>query len=992
MNAISPESIFRANPQLKRVGVPIEYTPEQLEEYVKCSQDPIYFIENHYRINNLDKGLMTIKLYDFQKEMIKLFHENRMCILKMPRQSAKTTTTVGYILWASLFNNDYGIAVLANKQKMAQEILDRYQLAYENLEPYMQQGVKKFNEGTVELENGSKIIATATSISAIRGFSINLLFCDEAAWIPNNIMSEFFSSVYPTLSSGKTTKFIMSSCVVKDTYVFTPNGIGQMSDFINYDVTDNPNVSYNIPKYKVYGMDGIRSGEYFCNNGKVPTKIIRSSSSILECSLEHKLWVYKDGKFDWVKAKDLTENDYVSIKYGENIWGNNDDISDFVPYTSNKYHNKFIPPKTISKDLAYFLGLYLAEGYSRDKNGCYQTTITCGDDISGIIHSLGLTYVKYDDVHYTINSVALIKFLQYFGFDLNKKAKEKVIPKRLFSCSKEIITAFLSGFFDGDCSASTRGTISVASASKDLLLQIRILLLNLGVLTQYYSSVTPPTKKVKVESICHRLELNDYKSCLIFYDEIGFRLHRKQERRSILSQPKKRISKDIISDARLFLKENGLDLIEDFTFKRTNHATRERCLEIQGIEQFPEIFHPNLKWEKIKSIEDSENEVYDFSLDHIEDDKWCHSVLYNGIVGHQTPRGLNMFFKFWTDAKAQRNDFIPYEIHWSQVPGRDGDWERKQRAVLGDAVFNQEYNTTFLGSTNTLISGEKLATLAYQEPINKYSDMIIYQEPIVESFDDETGRQLTTNHIYVITVDVSEGKNLDYSAFSVFDVSTMPYRQVATYRNNAIPPMLYPTIIKSCAEYYNNAFVLVEINNNPHVANILSDDLGYENLLKVSTGNKKGQTLSLGFGKGVAMGLKMSPLVKRLGCSTLKTLVENDKLIVSDFETISELTTFVQEGPSYRAEEGCNDDLAITLVIFSWLATEKLFKDIVDHDIRMQLQLEKFEYIEAEMIPIGEKSTGIEIEHFVEDNAVWIETNSHDVYGAALKDLIDQNY
>lgn len=302
------------------------------------------------------------------------------------------------------------------------------------------------------------------------------------------------------------------------------------------------------------------------------------------------------------------------------------------------------------------------------------------------------------------------------------------------------------------------------------------------------------------------------------------------------------------------------------------------------------------------------------------------------------------------------------------------------------------HNCSFLGSTNTLISSEKLAFLAYKEPLKTFSDMVIYEDVINESFDEESGELVTRDHIYVLCVDVSEGKNLDYSAFSVIDISTMPYRQVAVYRNNAISPMLFPNIIKTCAEYYNKAYVLVEVNNNPQIAMILHDDLQYENVMMVASGNKQPQRLCMGSGRNVAMGLKMTPLVKRLGCSNLKTLVENDKLIINDFTTISELTTFVQFRTSYSAEEGCNDDLAMTLIIFSWLATEKLFKDIVDHDIRKQLQLEHFNYVEEETLPVFQKQVATNIDHFIEDNCVWVEGKGKNLYDDFFNQYFKEEY
>jgi len=560
---MSIESSYRANPQLKAEGVKIEFTQDQVEEYIKCSQDPIYFIQNFVKVVHVDHGVIPFKMWDFQQDMIKTFHENRFSIVKCPRQVGKTVSSVAYILWMTLFNSDQNIAILANKGDLAQEILDRYQLAYENLPMWLQQGVRVWNKRSIELENGSKVLASATSSNAIRGGSFTTVFLDEFAFVPPNIAEGFFTSVYPVISSGKSTKMIIVS----------------------------------------------------------------------------------------------------------------------------------------------------------------------------------------------------------------------------------------------------------------------------------------------------------------------------------------------------------------------------------------------------------------------------------------TPNGMNLFYKMWTDSVSNRSEYKNFSIHWSMVPGRDQKFKEQTIKNTSERQWQQEFECNFLGSTNTLVSGEKLASLAYQSQVGKYSDMIIYEQPVKDTIDDDTGEPLTKDHLYAITVDVSEGKNLDYSAFSVFDISGMPYRQVAVYRNNTIAPMLFPSIIKACAEYYNNAYVLIEINMNPQIADILSEDLDYENVLRVFTGNKKPQTLSMKGGRGIAQGLKMSPLVKRIGCSTLKTLIENDKLIISDFETISEMTTFVQEGPSYKAEEGCNDDLAMTLVIFGWLATQKLFKEIVEHDLRKQLQIENFDFIEDEMLPVLGPTTGLETKHFIEDGAVWVETTSSDPYRQIFNEL-----
>jgi hypothetical protein len=210
------ETSYRANPLLKKEGVKIEFDEGQVEEYLKCASDPLYFIQNYVKVVHVDHGVIPFKMWDFQKDMISTFHNNRFSIVKCPRQVGKTVSSVAYILWLSLFNPSQNIAILANKGDLAQEILDRYQLAYENLPMWLQQGVKVWNKRNIELENGSKVLASATSSNAIRGGSFTLVFLDEFAFVPNNIAENFFTSVYPVISSGKNTKMIIVS---------TPNGM-----------------------------------------------------------------------------------------------------------------------------------------------------------------------------------------------------------------------------------------------------------------------------------------------------------------------------------------------------------------------------------------------------------------------------------------------------------------------------------------------------------------------------------------------------------------------------------------------------------------------------------------------------------------------------------------------------------------------------------------------------------------------------------------------
>ena len=209
---------YLGNPNLKKVNTPVEFTKENILEFQKCAEDPIYFMENYMKIVSLDEGLVPFKMYDFQKHIVKTIHDNRFTICKLPRQSGKSTTTVSYLLHYAIFNPNSNIAILANKSTTARDILGRVQLAYENLPKWLQQGVINCNKGNIELENKSQIVAAATSSSAIRGGSYNIIFLDEFAFVPPNIAEMFFSSVYPTISSGTKTKMIIVS---------TPYGMNQ---------------------------------------------------------------------------------------------------------------------------------------------------------------------------------------------------------------------------------------------------------------------------------------------------------------------------------------------------------------------------------------------------------------------------------------------------------------------------------------------------------------------------------------------------------------------------------------------------------------------------------------------------------------------------------------------------------------------------------------------------------------------------------------------
>lgn len=356
-----------------------------------------------------------------------------------------------------------------------------------------------------------------------------------------------------------------------------------------------------------------------------------------------------------------------------------------------------------------------------------------------------------------------------------------------------------------------------------------------------------------------------------------------------------------------------------------------------------------------------------FIPNHIADDFFAsvYPTISSGqstkVIIVSTPRGMNHFYRMWHDAENGKNEYTPTDVHWSEVPGRDVLWKEQTIANTSEAQFKVEFECEFLGSINTLINPSKLRNLVYQEPIRKNAGLDIHTNP-------------EKDHNYLMTVDVARGMGNDYSAFIVFDITEFPYKVVAKYRNNEIKPMLFPNIIEEVAKGYNSAWMLIEINDiGDQVANILHFDLEYPNILMASMRGRNGQIVGQGFsGKRSQLGVRTTSGVKKLGCSNLKTLLEDDKILVSDYEVISELTTFSQRGNTFEAEEGCNDDLAMCLVLFSWLVAQEYFKEMTNNDVRKRLYEEKRNEIEQDMAPFGFVEDGLNDTIFTDtDGDTW---------------------
>ena len=524
---------YLGNPNLKAANQKTRFTKKQVEEFIRCQDNPIYFIENYLKIVTLDHGLQPFKMFNFQKEMVDTFHDNRFSICKLPRQSGKSTTIIAYLLHYAIFNANVNIAILANKAAIARDLLGRLQLAYENLPKFIQQGVINWNKGSLELENGSRILAAATSSSAVRGGSYNIIFLDEFAYVPTNIAEQFFSSVYPTISSGKSSKVMIVS----------------------------------------------------------------------------------------------------------------------------------------------------------------------------------------------------------------------------------------------------------------------------------------------------------------------------------------------------------------------------------------------------------------------------------------TPHGMNMFYKLWNDAIHERNSYKPIEVHWSEVPGRDEKWKEETIKNTSEQQFQTEFECEFLGSVDTLINSSKLRTMSHINPKTSNAGLDMYEEP-------------QKDKRYVMTVDVARGTVNDNSAFVVIDATRIPYQIVAKYKNNEIKPLVFPQIVHKIAKSYNNAEVLIEVNDiGGQVADTMQFDLEYDNLIMVNQRGRSGQVAGTGFsGRQSQLGLRTTKAVKKIGCSNLKTMIEHDKLIIQDFDIISELSTYILKGKEkYEAEEGANDDLVACLVMFAWLSNQTYFKELTDQDIRARLVDEQSRMMEQDMAPFGFIEDGLEQDESYKD-------------------------
>lgn len=971
---------------------------DMTEELFKVWSDVEYFAEKYCTVWHKQQAKrVPFKLLPTQRRVLKGYDSHNKNLVLKYRQGGISTVTELYLAHLIISVPDVKIAVVANNIKLARKFLKETTDFVDNLPSWFNiRPIKNASEHKI-YNNKTEIMALAASGDGVRGWSCDYLVIDEAAYLQHG--ANFWVSARGSMSAGG--KIFMISCVTDDTFVFTNEGIKQVKDFIKPEKEGG----YVIDKYSILGKDKTRSSNIMFNNGICETIKITTPISQVESSLPHKWWSFSKEKneYGWYETKDLNVGDYIAYQYGMEIWGNNDNVSDFNP-TTYKIINHFKPNK-ITKELAYFLGLFIAEGYANKKNGCI--IITCGDDISESLNVLNLPFkLQKDGVHYSVCSRNLIEFFEYLGFDLSLKAPKKYIPSRLLKMSRENIIELVKGMMDGDgCIEKKRTRISYTSTSELLIDQLRHIFNNFGIITNKEKHITKPTKKVKVFST--RFVLYGINENLITYcEKIGFGLERKYKiaieklNSNLLF---KKSSQDLVLKGKIILKDisekykiygSSLDkthkdhkrfikllnnknfLINDCNsynffeiYKQIKHKLNDE--EIAFIDS---IISPNIKWTPITNLENSENYTFDFSLPNEENDlTFCHSVIYNCLIGHQTPNGNDeVYYTTYEGAINKRNDFNVIHIRWWEdsrfntdlrfklldeyvddiwIKDRNGEkgldlvkcFELIQKGYQPTSTWYenetagydydpkriaQELECSFVGSGGNLINQE---TIESQEKNN-------VKPPIKCEYRDKNfwiWKEPEPDRRYVMGVDGSSGNSEDFSGIQIIDIDSG--EQVAEYQGRIKPEELGDMVFHY-ASRYNYAFVVMDITGGSGaVPMLILLSRGYKNVYYTESSNKAAKE-------------KLESFVNNEGKTPGFLISSNRAYIIADFEVItrkndfkirstrlmSEIKTFVWINGRYDHGRVSHDDLLFAAII-AFAGLNKLNQNGLDAEKARQM-------------------------------------------------------
>ncbi len=927
---------YNGNSKLRKAYTQISMSQYEIDEFEKCMNDPIYFVKNYVKIVVLGKGLQPFSLYSFQEDMIHTFIDERFVICKIPRQSGKSITTVAFLLHSILFNNHYNVAILAHKGAAANGLLGRLKLAYENLPTWLQSGIVEWNKGNIELENGSKIGAFATSADGLRSGSFDCVTGDTKLTIKKDnkektvTIKELFDSANansPKYSKNDYKKEISNvqqhkihQLVLQDNRKFENTSFKRTG---TYGETSHHSEMYGGNERNHQHMCIDNTGAYNRSpttneNGrrqKNKTKVaIRSSSNdrgkagtFFEDGLGRadknysRAFGVTERAYDWSSSLRRNQDENSEIELRESHFRRYPSKNKSGKYRSFDRYNTYRRNKTQNEKCSVGEEKN-TRACSEDKQEPRENTENCGYPS----RNEEKRRIQKKDERSQERQLHPLEQGQDHERRIQKK-DERSQERQLHPLEQgsEIRTA--DGFrkFFGIKKIESGNPLLKITLEDGMFIKctidhkiytsrgwVRALELSpdIKVLTEDGMKNVVNKSIIAPEPVYDVLEVEDVHS---FYGN-GILVH-------------------------------NCILLDEFAFVPDNIA-----------EEFFESTYPVISaGNKTKII----------------------------IVS--TPKGMNHFYTSWIRAQKKLSDYVPIEVHWSAIPGRDEAWKQQTIRNTSEAQFAQEFETEFVGSSSTLISSAKITQLMslMENPLKRDGDLDIYQKP-------------REGHTYVMSVDVGEGQELDYSCFSIMDVTKLPYVQVAKYRNNKIPPMLYPTEIYRWAKEYNNAFILVEINSiGLQVADILYNDFNYENLIRIKPATKTGQKMSAG-NKKTNLGLKQSVQTKKIGCANLKILMEADKLLTVDSETISELTTFTIHKSSYAAEAGKNDDLVMTLVNFAWLTSQSYFRDNVGQDIREVLQKEQMNLLNSELMPmiiIDDGMRDLDAGTYMDDREIWLE-------------------
>ena len=935
---------FNGITNLRDAKESVKLTPKQLAEIKKCALDPLYFMNNYMYINTKDNGMQLFKTWPFQDAAVKRFLKYRFNINKWSRQVGKSTIVRGFILWYAMFHSDQLVAMLANKLALAKEQLQLLRDSYIALPFWLQPGVKLWNKMSIQFSNNTRVLVAATSIDGIRGFSPNLLYLDEFAFLRTGLADDFMASVFPSISSGKKTRVIITSCVTPDTLVFTGDGIREIGDFVQHPETHG---GYEIPDYTVCGFNQqLNHGTLFHNEGKVPTIRVNTRFTSVEGSENHKYYGCKNGEYRIYRAHELEPGDWVAVKYGMNCWGN--DKIDFVDTNHNSRANRIGDVPYMTEDLAYIIGLYISEGhiftkeYSTPGSGTQHTLIiTCGDDVSKSLDAIGIRWRMHRPLHYEISSKSLIQLFQYLGFDTHRKAPTKEIPSRLMRMSKKCTAAMLQGMYDGDGCAeeSSHYRISYVTTSIKLANQLRAILLNFGILSSIESRMSGPSELVKNHRLAYSVSINRIDMVNKFFTDIGFRFKRKQLRHNPdLMKKNAGFKSDVIPfshDLFMNLKKNGVIPYKAYTGlpldKSRKHISRKMLLQTKELLSqkydlsgtFFDYVQPDIIWTQIKSIDRGNNFVCDFSLDNINDDPHCHSVVYNGILGHQTPNGLNHFYRMWEDAVEEEtasyhdlmSKYVRSVVRWDEVPGRDKQWGLDEMYRMGEQKFRQEYECEFVGSAVTLIDYKILQKLHPDKPLPMAAtppefQMRMYQKPIIRQKMEVNG------WTYIASIDTGYGIRKDYHVLQILLAkSNINLEQVFVMSSNTVTVEDFCAYSYLVLQGYGFPPLTIEYNGpGARTLGIMFNNLQYENLVHYD--NK-------------LRGMWATDTIKQSAVMLLKLYVQRFYCKLHDEATINELmsfTTTTDSGRKWGATGGNHDDHVTSLYWCIYYAASPQFE------------------------------------------------------------------